>query len=150
LRLVPLTLKAANAFVAEHHRHHKPDQGHKFSVAVEDDTGIVGVAICGRPKGRGLDNGRCLEVTRLCTTGAKNACSMLYGAAARAALAMGYDRIVTYTLPEEGGASLRAVGWTCDGVVRKTGVGWSNRPGRKEEHPEPKTRWSRVFNAAAA
>ena len=98
-----------------HHRHHKPVIGHKFSIGCEQDGTLVGVVITGRPVSRYLDNGLTLEVTRLCTTGEKNACSMLYAAAARAAKAMGYHKIITYTLETESGSSIRAAGWTsCD------------------------------------
>src|SRR5262249_52637878 len=38
------TLRAACAFVKARHRHHPPPRGHKFSVAVEDDGEVVGVA----------------------------------------------------------------------------------------------------------
>ena len=117
LRLVPVTLKQANAFVAAHHRHHKPVTGHKFSIGCEQDGQLVGVAIAGRPVSRHLDNGLTLEVTRLCTTGAQNACSMLYAAAARAARAIGYRKIITYTLDNEQGASIRAAGWICAGQL---------------------------------
>jgi len=115
LTLVPISLKEANAFVAEYHRHHKPTRGHKFSIGCEMGGRLVGVAIVGRPVSRYLDNGWTLEVNRLCTTGERNACSMLYAAAARAAKAMGYRKIITYTLDSEPGASLRAAGWTCAG-----------------------------------
>lgn len=115
MRLVPVSLKAANAFVAEHHRHHKPVVGHKFSIGCALDGRLVGVAIVGRPVSRHLDNGLTLEVNRLCTTGEKNVCSMLYAAAARAARAMGYQKIITYTLDTEPGTSLRAAGWMCAG-----------------------------------
>jgi len=115
MRLVPISLKDANAFVNEHHRHHKGVSGHKFSIGCEQGGRLVGVAIMGRPVSRYLDDGLTLEVNRLCTTGEKNACSMLYAAAARAARAMGYRKIVTYTLDTEPGTSLRAAGWTCAG-----------------------------------
>ena len=117
LQLIPVSLKDANAFVAAHHRHHKPVTGHKFSIGCECDGQLVGVAIVGRPVSRYLDNGLTLEVTRLCTTGEKNACSMLYAAAARAAKAIGYRKIVTYTLDTEDGTSIRAAGWTCAGLA---------------------------------
>lgn len=84
LELVPITLKEANAFVEQHHRHHKPVVGHKFSIAASDGEKIVGVAIVGRPVSRYLDNGLTLEVNRLCTDGTRNACSFLYSAAWRA------------------------------------------------------------------
>lgn len=123
LRLVPVTLKQANAFVAAHHRHHKPVTGHKFSIGCEQNGQLVGVAIAGRPVSRHLDNGLTLEVTRLCTTGAQNACSMLYAAAARAARAIGYRKIITYTLDNEQGASIRAAGWICAGPAG--GLRWT-------------------------
>lgn len=106
LELIPMTLREANAFVEQHHRHHKPVVGHKFSIGVSDGEKVVGVAIVGRPVGRFLDDGWTLEVTRLCTDGTHNACSMLYAAAWRAARAMGYRRVVTYILESETGASL--------------------------------------------
>ena len=115
IRLVPTTLREANAFVKAHHHHHKPVTGHKFSIGCEVEGRLVGVVIAGRPVSRYLDDGLTLEVNRLCTTGEKNACSMLYAAAARAAKAMGYQKIITYTLDTEPGTSLRAAGWTCMG-----------------------------------
>lgn len=98
LELCPVSLAEANAFVAEHHRHHRPVTGHKYSIACTDGERIVGVVIVGRPVSRHLDDGWTLEVTRLCTDGTKNGCSMLYAAAWRAARAMGYKRLVTYIL----------------------------------------------------
>jgi hypothetical protein len=124
LRLTPINLDEANAFVATHHRHHKPTPGAKFSLAVSDEEdNIRGVAIVGRPVARMSDDGWTLEVNRVCTDGAKNACSMLYGAAWRATKSLGYKRLVTYTLPEEGGVSLRAAGWTYIGL--RGGGNWN-------------------------
>lgn len=112
LRVVPITFPAACAFVAMWHRHHEPPQGHKFSVAVADDGDVLrGVAIVGRPVARHLDDALTLEVTRTATDGSRNANSMLYAAAWRAARALGYRRLVTYTQAGESGASLRAAGW---------------------------------------
>lgn len=118
LTLTPVSLKNANAFVAQHHRHHRPVTGHKFSIACTEAGRLAGVAIVGRPVSRYLDDGHTLEVNRLCTDGTKNACSFLYAAAWRAARAMGYRKIVTYILDTESGASLRAAGWVC------AGLGW--------------------------
>ena len=115
----------------QHHRHHKPVAGHKFSIGCEADGELVGVIIAGRPVSRYLDDGFTLEVTRLCTNGAKNACSFLYGAAARAAAAMGYKRIITYTLESENGASLRASGWICQG--KAGGLRWTGKRQPKED-----------------
>lgn len=117
LKLVPVSLKEANTFVAEHHRHHKPVTGHKFSLGCTQEGQLVGVAIVGRPVSRYLDDGMTLEVNRLCSTGEKNVCSFLYGAAARAGKALGYQRIVTYTLDTEPGTSLQAAGWKCMGLA---------------------------------
>lgn len=127
MKLSPINLDEANAFISLHHRHHKPVPGCKFCVAVSDETGVRGVAIIGRPVSRVLDDGWTLEVNRCCTDGAKNACSMLYGAAWRAAKSLGYTRLITYTLPAEGGASLRASGWKCIGL--RGGGNW-NVPSR--------------------
>ena len=88
------------------------------------------------------------EVTRLVTNGTSNACSFLYGAAARVAKGMGFDSIQTFILAEEPGISLKAAGWICEGQVRKNGVGWNNRKGRREDQPtSPKILWKKVFNA---
>lgn len=142
LELTPVTLREANAFVEQHHRHHKPTVGHKFSIGVKDGKTLVGVAICGRPVSRRLDDGKTLEVSRLCTDGTKNACSMLYGAAYRAAKAMGYQRVVTYILESEPGTSLKAAGYHCEG--RAGGLEWNGerKPKDADQYPhEMKTRW---------
>ncbi len=128
LTLTPINLDEANAFVAKHHRHHKPVPGAKFCVAVSEGDTVRGVAIVGRPVARMSDNGFTLEVNRCCTDGAKNACSILYGAARRAAWALGYKRLVTYTLPEEGGASLRAAGWKLLGTAGGGNWNVASRP----------------------
>ena len=141
--LVPVSLKDANAFVAEHHRHHKPVTGHKFSLGCMQDGRLVGVAIVGRPVSRYLDDGMTLEVNRLCTTGEKNVCSFLYGAAARAARALGYGKIITYTLDTEPGTSLRAAGWLCAGLAG--GIRWTGqrRPAADLCPPQKKLRYEK-------
>ena len=131
LNLISIKLSDANAFVAAHHRHHRPVTGHKFSLGCEQDGQLVGVAIVGRPVSRYLDDGKTLEVNRLCTTGEKNACSFLYGAAARAAKVLGYRKIITYILDTESGTSLRASGWRCAGLAG--GREWIGR----RRPPEP-------------
>ena len=131
---IPLKLSEANAFVELHHRHHKPVVGHKFSIGAAKNGALVGVAIVGRPVSRHRDDGMTLEVTRLCTDGTKNACSFLYGAAARATFALGYQRLGTYISSKEGGASLRAVNWKL--IQQTPGRSWSvlSRP-RVDKHP---------------
>jgi len=142
LLIVNCELTEANAFVSQHHRHHRPVIGHRFSLAVVDPTGTVhGVAIIGRPTSRMLDNGWTLEVTRTATDGFPNACSALYSAARRACFALGYRRLITFTLASESGVSLRASGWRV--VAESRGGTWSRsaRP-RVDKHPlQPKLRW---------
>lgn len=142
LEIKPISLKEANEYVRQYHRHHKPSVGHKFSISVEKDGERVGVAICGRPVSRRLDDGVTLEVNRLCTDGTKNACSILYSAAVRAAKAMGYSRVITYILESEPGVSLRASGFVCEG--RAGGLAWNGErePKDPKQYPnEMKTRW---------
>jgi hypothetical protein len=74
MNIYPITLKQANKFVMENHRHHKPVVGHKWSIGLMDNAEIVGVAIVGRPVARGADDGVTAEVTRLATTGIRNGC----------------------------------------------------------------------------
>lgn len=131
----------AAAFVAEHHRHHTPPVGHRYSLACYEGDRLCGVAIVGRPVARRRDDGRTVEVTRLCTDGTKDACSFLYGKAAKAAFALGFTRIGTYTLKSEPGTSLKAAGWTV--ISESAGGSWSvpSRP-RSDKHPlEPKLLW---------
>jgi hypothetical protein len=134
LKVERLSLAEANAFVHLHHRHHGPVVGHLFSLGVALDGKIVGAVIVGRPVSRERDDGVTAEVTRLATDGTKNACSFLYGAASRAAFALGFKRIGTYILASEPGTSLTAAGWRLIGEVR--GRSWScpSRP-RVDKHP---------------
>ena len=141
MHAVPLTQRQAAEYVAANHRHHKPARGDVFRIGAEKDGQIVGVIQCGRPSARGLQDGRTLEATRLCTDGTRNACSFLYAAAARVAKDLGYKRIVTYTLDSEDGASLRASGWTLDGVT--AGGSWDTPSRRRTDKAPtcPKKRW---------
>lgn len=143
LRLVPVSLTDANGFVAMWHRHHQPVPGHKFSIGVADQDDVLrGVAIVGRPVARHFDNGLTLEVNRTATDGTPNTNSMLYGAAARAAFALGYRRLVTYTQEGESGSSLRGAGWKV--VAERPARGSWNVPSRpREEKNEgiPRTLW---------
>lgn len=111
MNLVHLELKEANELVGSLHRHHKPVVGHRFSLGVEYEGKLIGAAIIGRPVARGTDQKSIVEVTRLVTDGTPNACSFLYGAAARAAKALGYSQIQTFILNTEPGTSLKASGW---------------------------------------
>lgn len=145
LHLSPLTLREANAFVRQNHRHHGESRGCILVVGVANEAGEVrGVAVVGRPVARMLQDAWTAEVTRLCTLGDRNACSMLYRAAWRAVKALGYKRLVTYTLPEEGGASLRGAGFR---LIGEAGGGTWNRTDRPrvDEHPtQTKLRWELI------
>lgn len=144
LCLVPITVQDAREYVRQHHRHHPPPVSGLFAVACASggaDMPIVGVAIVGRPVARNLQDGWTAEVTRVATNGAKNACSILYGACWRAARSLGYRRLVTYTLASENGASLRASGWRVVGEVEGRSWSCATRP-RVDKHPlQNKLRW---------
>ena len=133
--LRPVTQKEAFAFIRDYHRHHGVPVGALWWHGVADNVGrLVGVAVVGRPVARRLDDGLTCEVTRLCTVGTPNACSMLYAASWRVAQAKGYRRILTYILSSEDGGSLRAAGWKLLGDT--PGRSWSvpSRP-REDRHP---------------
>lgn len=143
LRVVPLALKQANEAVLRFHRHHKPVVGHRFSIGAMDGDRLVGALIAGRPVARCTDQQNILEVSRLATDGTRNACSILYAAAARAADALGFQSIQTFILETEPGTSLKASGWRMDGVTN--GGEWTGTPSRGErQHAHPtcvKQRW---------
>lgn len=134
LDVCPMTYKEACLFIDVHHRHHKPPQGYKFAIGLHDGTKIVGVITVGRPVARHLDDTWTAEVTRCCTDGTSHATSKLYAAAWRACRAMGYRRLITYTLIEEPGTSLKAAGWK--DVYTTQGGSWNmpSRP-RVDKHP---------------
>ena len=141
LSLCPIDREEARAFIKAHHRHLEMGPSWKFGVAVHDGEEIVGVIVVGRPVARHEDDGRTLEVTRCCVLeGRKNASSMLYGAARRAAWALGYRRLVTLTLQSESGASMRASGFRLIG--ERPDRNW-NSPGRPrvEINTGPKFKW---------
>ena len=147
LKARPLTLKQANALVADLHRHHKPVTGHRFSIGAFSGDTLVGVAIVGRPVARKTDQYLVAEVTRLCTNGHKNACSFLYASCARICKEMGFNSIQTFILDTETGTSLKASGWSQAHTTVPSKLNWNNRPGRREDQPTgPKTKWEKVLN----
>ncbi|MEU3008101.1 XF1762 family protein [Streptomyces sp. NPDC006863] len=130
LHLVPVRSREAREFVRAWHRHHPPPAGQIFSVGAADHEGMLrAVAIVGRPVARHLDNGTTLEVTRTASDGTRNTNSLLYGASWRAAKALGYRRLITYTQEGESGASLRGAGWRVI-ASRPPRAGWhtASRP----------------------
>ena len=138
----PISLKQANEFVSNHHRHNKPVAGHKFSIGLFDDERLISVAICGRPVARMADDGLTLEVLRVCTDATRNANSMLYSRVKKIAQIMGYQKVLTYTLTEESGASLRAVGAQKSGLVKPRE--WSRKKRKRNSqdvYKNEKIRW---------
>lgn len=147
LKLKHIELKDANEFVAQHHRHHKPVTGHRFSIACYDNDRLCGVAIIGRPVARKIDQVDTVEALCLCTDGTHNACSFLYAASKRAAKALGYKRIITYILQSESGVSLAASGWEC--INKNAGGGSWNvpfRPRTDKAPTEPKKLYESILN----
>lgn len=145
LQLGPISQAEARRFITAHHRHCPAPVGWKFGIAARNAGRLVGVAWVGRPVARRLDTGAVLEVNRLCTIDgplAKQAASMLYGASAREAKRRGATRIVTYTLEDEAGTSLRAAGWTPEATSRGGSRSRKGRP-RAEHATGPKLRWGR-------
>lgn len=145
MKVVPITIKAANAFVLAHHRHNRPTQGGRFAIGAVDGERLVGVAIVGRTLARMLHDDTTAEVTRLAVMdGAPdNACSFLYGACRRIWMAMGGQRLVTYTLTMESGASLRGAGWVPKSETAE-GQQWGrkSRPrGEQDVVAAKKIRW---------
>ena len=145
IQAVPLELKQANAFVDLYHRHHQPVVRDKYRIGASVNGKIVGVVQVARPKSGMLDDGKTLEVVRLCTDGSKDVCSFLYSRAARVAKELGYSKIITYILDSEDGTSLKATGWHFE--AKTTGGTW-NRPSRNrtDKHPVcPKQRWAYIL-----
>lgn len=134
MTVAPCTIKDAAVFIRAHHRHHRPPTGGLFAVAVEVDGVVVGVAVVARPVARLAQDGTTAEVVRLATDGTRNACSMLYGACWRAARALGYRRLITYTLATEPGDSLRGAGWK---LIGEAGGGKWSRPSRPRDDDHP-------------
>jgi hypothetical protein len=142
MEAVPVHLREANEFVVKYHRHSLPTVGGKFALGACVDGKLVGVAIAGRPVARKLDDGLTLEVLRVCTDGTPNACSFLYARVAKIARLMGYERIVTYTLEEESGASLKAVGAKVVGTARAKEWSVPSRPRKSQQvYDKPKLKW---------
>lgn len=134
MTIVPITFDEACSFIQQHHRHHKPPRGYKYTIGCEFGGHIVGVVVVGRPVSRKRQDGWTLEVTRLCTNGTPHVASKLYAAAWRVARELGYRRLITFILKTEPGTSLRAAGWRLVGET--SGKTWSqpSRP-RVDKHP---------------
>ena len=145
MRLIPLERAQCCEYVDRLHRHHDPVKQDRFRIGVESGGELVGVIQVGNPVARALCDGKTLEVIRCCTDGTRNACTFLYGAAARVAKNLGYSKIITYILNSEDGGSLRAAGWHKEADIR--GRSW-NTPSRPRSTTAPtcdKQRWAKVL-----
>lgn len=149
MKVIPLTLKQVNTLIEQEHRHHKKVQGHRFSLgAWHPEKGLVAAMSIGRPVARGCDAYLTAEVTRLVSDGTRNACSLLYGAAARACKAMGFIKIQTYILEEELGTSLKASGWHFEAFTAGGNWNHSKQYAGKRRTDQPmgrKQRWVKYF-----
>ena len=146
---IPMKLSEAIQFVRNFHRHNKPPAGGLFAVGVSDGEKCIGVAIVSRPVARMLDDGATVEVIRCCVIedAPKGACSFLYSRCWQAAKALGWSKLITYTLQSESGASLRGAGWTIVAELKgSTGKAWQSRPNRdwQEVTGQSKFRWETV------
>jgi hypothetical protein len=145
VKLAPISIREANVWVLHHHRHHRPPQGALFAIAAELDGERVGVAIVGRPVGRGLQDGRTCEIVRVATDGTDNACSFLYGRCRRAARALGYERVITYTRQDESGSSPRAAGFAQEALLPARSWAEENTGDRQrsdQSTPAARIRWA--------
>lgn len=145
IKAVPLELSEANAFVDSFHRHHAPVHRDKFRVGAMQGGKLVGVVQVGRPVSRNMDDGKTLEVVRLCTNGSKDVCSFLYGKAARIAKELGYEKIITYILESETGISLQAAGWHEEATTKGGTWNRKSRPRKTTAPIVPKRRYSKVL-----
>ena len=142
LAIVPVTMQDAREWVNRHHRHHRAPEGGLFALAVAVGDEIKGVAIVGRPVARALQDGWTAEVTRVAVIeGVPNACSKLYAACWRAARALGWRRLITYTLASEPGTSLVAAGWKIVGQVKGRSWDTPSRPRIDDRPLDDKVRW---------
>jgi len=148
--VIPMTLKESNEFVDKYHSHNKRVQGYKFAIGAVYQDKLVGVAICGRPISATLDNKRTIELLRSCVLddAPKNTNSFLYGRSWRVAEAMGYEKMITYTLVEEKGSACKAIGMKVVGQTQDTTKAWKKKEERdgikrqsQEIYRKPKYRW---------
>ncbi len=143
MNFAPVSLKQANNFVLINHRHNKPSVGDKFRVGLFDGEKLIGIGQAGRPVARMLDDGKTIEIIRVCVLdGYKNACSMIYARLVKIAKLMGYEKIITYTLTKESGSSLKALGAKQEGIVKARE--WSREKRKRDSqeiYRQEKIRW---------
>ncbi|EIC30309.1 XF1762 family protein [Methylomicrobium album] len=148
--VVPITLREANDFVQNFHRHNgrTSRDGGKFAIGCSTGHELVGVAIVGNPLSATFMDGFTAEVLRTCTNdrAPKGAVSFLYSRCWRIWAAMGGRRLITYTLETESGASLRGAGWkiVAECPAGQIGKNWNKGAKAREWQPiygQQKLRW---------
>ena len=144
LAIVPITLREANDFVENFHRHNgrTSRDGGKFAIGLEYAEVVVGVSIVGNPLSATLMDGFTAEVLRVCVieNAPKGSCSKLYAACWRVWREMGGRKLITYTLQTESGASLRGAGWTIAAKTKPVKEGWN-----KNDHLNARRTWTPVM-----
>lgn len=144
MKFTPISLKDANAFVEKFHRHNKPVIRAKYQLGLLKDTELIGVGIVGRPVARALDNGKTLEVLRVCIKeGNPNACSKMYARLRRIAFLLGFEKVITYTLKSESQSSLKALKAVVEAETKPHSWNCKSRPRQHQKiYDEPKLRWN--------
>ena len=140
----------ASRFLRQHHEHCPPPVGWRFGAALWNGPTLCGVVTVGRPVARMIDHRTCVEVTRLCIrrdlprTLTRNACSKLYGWAAKESRRRGFSKIITYTRADtESGVSLSASGWEQESRSNGGTRARASRPFRSNHNVTAKIRWAR-------
>jgi hypothetical protein len=173
LRLGPIDLSDARAFIQREHSHLDAPIGGKCAVAVErrreEAWERCCVALLGRPVSRELQAQGCAEVLRVAAasdpapvcsccwqthgvtrTTIPHVASMCLAAISRAGLDLGYRRLVSSTLLGESGTMYIAAGWravACDRRERD----WERSDGYRSPAGQPgaKVRWETGPDALA-
>jgi hypothetical protein len=155
LKICDVEWSVAREFVRAHHRHNAPPPGWKFGAGLTSGNELVAVMMAGRPVAPNIDHRTVIEVTRVCVKDLQpralgwNACSMLYGYACQEARRLGFQRVITYTRPDEPGTSLLAAGFVRDGMTKGGSWHHKNRPRPNAPKPCRKQRWRRDLDPSA-
>jgi hypothetical protein len=138
----PILVAPAKEHVLANHRRLKRLAGAMWAIGCFDGEALVGASVVGRPSARSAQQLGRLELIRMAVIeGHPNACSMLYGACARAARAMGAVDLWTYLHGDEPGTSVKAAGWIFVGMT--AGGEWDRilRPRVNALDSKPKQKW---------
>jgi len=87
VNLVPMTIAQAELFLAEHKRHYKVEADPVFAIGLQEGIDARGAVIVGKKDGEAV-------IAHIYCDGVSEGYTKLYGAAVRAAKALGYTRMV--------------------------------------------------------